>query len=172
MPSRRIEQTFQCTPDTFWHRVFFDPEYNRRLFLERLRFERWEQISHTPTADGFRRVVEVVPRLGEVPAAIKALLKDGAGYREEGEFIASKSLYCLNAIPHVRPDRIHISGEMLVEPLGPGQCKRTYTGVVKVDLFGVGGLLEQRLLDDVDKGYSRAGEVTERFIEDMGLRGT
>jgi Protein of unknown function (DUF2505) len=171
MATRRIEQFFECSVGTFW-KSFFDLEYNRKLFIERLRFETWQQLSHTPTADGFRRVVQVVPRVGDVPAAIKGLMKNGAGYREEGEFIESQSLYRLRAVPNSLPDRVHITGEMRVEPAGENRCKRSYLAVVEAKVMLVGGLLENRILDDTEKGYQRAEEVTARWLEETGTRGT
>jgi Protein of unknown function (DUF2505) len=172
MATRRIEHTFECSVDTFWDHVFFNLAFNQRLFIERMRFERWEETSHTPTADGFRRVVEVVPRVGDLPAAIKGLMKEGTGYREEGEFFRSQSLYRVRAIPQTLADRIHISGDMRVETLAPNRCRRTYVGQVEAKVFGVGGIIENRILDDIDKGYQRGQEVTELWLRETGRLGT
>jgi Protein of unknown function (DUF2505) len=172
MATRRIEHSFECSVETFWDHVFFNPAFSQKLFIERMRFERWEETSHTPTADGFRRIVEVVPRVGELPAPIKALLKDGAGYREEGEFFRSQSLYRVRAIPRSLPDRILISGDMRVESLGPNRCKRSYVGKVEAKVFGIGGIVENRILDDIDKGYQRGSEVTQSWLVDTQRVGT
>jgi hypothetical protein len=162
-----MEHVFACDPDTFWNRAFFAPEYNRKLYLERLRFERWEELERVDTPDGFRRVIEAVPRVGDLPGPIKALLKQGVGYREEGEYFRSQSRYVVRVVPSSLADRLDIRAEISVRPEGNGSCRRTNMTSAQAKVFGVGGMLETRILDDVDKSTRKSAEFTEQWLREL-----
>ncbi len=67
-----IRHPYAIEPDAFWRELFFDAEYNRKLYLEGLRFEGFEVLEETNPPDGRRtRKVHVKPRF-EAPAARKA----------------------------------------------------------------------------------------------------
>jgi hypothetical protein len=166
MQKRRIEHTFDCEPDTYWDDAFFNPEYNTKLFLERLRFERWEVIEQVDTDDGFRRIIEAVPRVGDLPGPIKSLLKNGAGYREEGEFRRAESRYTLSVTSKSLGSKLLVTGDMSVQALGDGRCRREYECTVTAKVFGVGGMLERRVLDDWERSYLKAAEFTVQWLSD------
>ena len=169
MQKRRIEHTFDCEPHTYWEGAFFNPEYNAKLFLERLRFERWELIEQVDTDDGFRRIIEAVPRVGDLPGPIKSLLKNGAGYREEGEFFRSESRYRLRVTSRSLGDKLLVTGDMSVRALDGGRCRRGYECAVDAKVFGVGGMIERRVLDDWERSYRKAAEFTASWLSDNAL---
>lgn len=171
MADRRIEHNFDCSVNTFWSEVFLNQDYNQALFRERLRFERWEVVSQTETATGLARVVEAVPRVGEMPGPLRAILKNGVGYTEHGEFNRAESLYTLKAVSHSLPDKLMLTGEMRVTADGEGRCRRVHMAHAKAKVFGVGGLLEGRVLDGVEKSYNRAAEFTHDWLRERDLVG-
>jgi hypothetical protein len=164
MAERRIEHDFECNTDTYWD-IFFSPEFNHSLFVERLHFERWEITSTQETPHGFRRVVEAIPPARNLPGPLKAILKRGTGYREEGEFNRADSTYRLVAISHSLPEKLVVSGKVHVVSRGENQCRRSYDAVVQAKLFGLGGLLEERVLADVEKSLNRAAEHTAAWLK-------
>lgn len=168
MTERRVEHSFDCDSETFWDSTFFDPVFNRALFVERLKFERWEEIERVDTPGGFRRIIEAVPRVGDLPGPIKALLQEGAGYREVGEFLRAQSKYRFTVITKSVPERLKIGGEVEVLSLGPGRCQRSYTTRVEAKIFGVGGMLEKRILDDLTKGYEKGAAFTMDWLRTRG----
>lgn len=159
MATRRVEHTFNCDVDTYWQRFFLDQAANEALYLRHLGFSKWELVNQEPTADGVKRTVEAVPSTQDVPGPLKKLLAGGLGYREEGEWIKSQSRYLVRVIPNSLPDKMDIRGEMRVVADGAG-CRRIYDADVTVRVFGVGGLLEGRILDDVVKSYDAAAVFT------------
>lgn len=160
---RRITHTFQCDPETYW-KNFFDPEYGRALFVNRLQFEQWDIVEQADTEDGLRRVIEAVPRVGDLPGPIKALIKNGTGYREEGEFFRSQQRYHTRIIPASLGDRLEVKGDMFVERLGEGRCQRHYDCEVVAHIRLIGSMLEKRVLDDVEKSYGKAAEFTQEWL--------
>lgn len=163
MATKQISHVFDCDVDTFWTKFFLDEEFNRQLFIDRLGFSRWEVIRTESTEDGIKRVVEAAPSTKDIPGPLKKALQNGLGYREEGVWSRSKSLYTLRVTPASLPDQIEITGEMRVTPEGAG-CRRTYDAFVNARIFVVGGLLEGRLLSDVAKSYDEAAAFSREWL--------
>jgi hypothetical protein len=169
MKERRIEHTYGCSEAVFWEKIFTDDAYNRTLFIEELHFEAWRVVSSEERGGEIHRVVEAVPSLGDLPGALKRLLSDGVGYEERGVLEIAKRRYRLEAIPRSLSGKLSISGELTTSPLGERSCRRTYVARVEARVFGVSGLIEQRLLDDVERSYVKAAVFTNRWITDHGL---
>lgn len=163
MATKQISHTFECDVDTYWNKFFLDEEFNRQLFIDRLGFSKWELVRSEETADGVKRVVEASPSTKDIPGPLKKVLQNGLGYREEGVWSRSKSLYTLRVTPASLPDQIEITGEMRVTPEGTG-CRRTYDAFVSARIFMVGGLLEGRLLADVEKSYDEAAAFSREWL--------
>lgn len=164
MAERRIEHAFECDPEAYWE-LFFSAEFNRKLFLERLRFQRWEVTKTEPTAHGFRRRVEAEPPPLNLPGPLARVFKGGIGYSEDGEYDKDRSLYTLRAVSNSLPDRLLVSGEISVVP-DPRGCKRIYVSKVTAKVFGVGGLIEDRVLSDLERSLNKAAEFTEKWLKE------
>src|SRR5688500_20222904 len=96
----RVDHTLECSEDVFWDRVFLDESYNRTLFVQNLKFASWREAKRE-TKDGLlHRVVEAVPPIGEVPAALKAVIGQGAGYEERGVLDRAKKTYRIEVVPN------------------------------------------------------------------------
>lgn len=163
MAQRRIEHTFDCDVETFWRELFLSEAFNKKLFLEHLDFSRWDLVKQEETTDGVHRVVEASPSTRDIPGPLKRVLKQGLGYREEGEWSRSKSEYVLRVTPNSLPDKLDISGEMRVLPEGSG-CRRIYDAHVKANILAVGGLLESRMLDDIVQSYERSAQFSREWL--------
>jgi hypothetical protein len=169
MADVRIEHVFNCSADTFWEKIFLDEEFNRRLFTQILGFPVWKEVKREETGDEIRRVVEVVPKLGDLPGPIKKLIGEGVGYREEGVYDRKTRRYKLNIIPNKLTDKLTVKGEIFTEPAGDNKIKRVYTANVEARVFGVGGMLEKRLVADMENGYAEGAKFTNQYIAEKGL---
>lgn len=163
MATRRIEHTFDCDVETFWAEFFLNEEFNKRLFIDRLGFSKWEVVKSETTDDGLRRVVEAIPSSKDLPAPLRKALQGGLGYREEGEWSRSQSRYTLRVIPASLPDKIDVRGEMRVVADGAG-CRRIYDAEATARILMVGGLLETRLLNDVAESYEVAAAFSREWL--------
>lgn len=169
MAEVRIVHTYECSEDTFWGKIFLDREYNRRLFLEALGFPRWEVLSEEDGPDEVKRVVEVTPKLGDLPGPLKKILGDGLSYKEEGVFDKKTRRYVSKVIPNRMADKLHVRGEMTTEKLGDNQCRRVFVCTVKADVFGIGGMIEKRTIADMEASYAIAARFTNQYIAEKGL---
>jgi Protein of unknown function (DUF2505) len=165
MADARIEHVIQCTDDRFWT-VFFDLEYNKELFLRELRFESWKLVSLEDKGDRIERVVDVVPKVGDLPGPLKKLAEGGAGYRERDVFDKKAKRMSLNVEPSVLSGKLTISGTMRTEPVGDDQCRRIYDTSVVAKVFGIGGMIESRILQDVKASYDKAAAFTNRWVKE------
>lgn len=170
MASRRIEHEFFCSEQVFWDRVFLDEEYNRRLFLEELRFIKHREVRREDRGDHLFRVVEVVPRVGDLPLALKKIVGDSAGYTEEGKLERDPRRYKIHVIPNKLADKLKIDGELYTQPLGDNRCLRVFEVEVTARILGVGGLLEKHILADLVASYDASAKFTNRFIREKGLQ--
>ncbi len=164
----RIEHTFDCTEDTYWTKIFFDEEYNRRLFLDALSFEKFSVVSLTDTPTGRRRVVDAVPKLDDLPGPLKKVIGEGIGYRETGEYDAAKNRVKTTVVTSRLSDKIQIEGELWTEGAG-AKCKRLFECRVTAKIFGIGGMIEKRVCQDMQQSYATAAKFTNAFIAEKKL---
>ncbi|MDQ2642731.1 MAG: DUF2505 domain-containing protein [Myxococcota bacterium] len=164
----RVDHTLECSEDVFWDRVFLDDEYNRGLFVQNLKFTSWRELRRE-TRDGLvHRVVEAVPPVGDVPAALKAVIGQGAGYEERGVLDRAKKTYKIQVVPNRLADKVDVKLEISTSPVGEGQCRRSVRGTISAKIPLVGGILEKKLLADLEKSYAKSVDYTNRFAKDKG----
>lgn len=166
MTERRIEHIYNCSENVFWEEVFLDPEYNRTLYVDQFHFESWELISEEVVGDELHRTVRAVPQVPDLPGPLKKLARDGVGYTEKGILNRSQRKYRLTVTPQSMASKLEIHGELSTEPLGEHQCRRVYVGTVVAKVFGVGGMIEQRILDDISRSYNKAAAFTNAWLAD------
>ena len=169
MVRARIEHTFNCDADTFWDKVFFDDEYNRRLFLEALSFEGWRQVRLDASETRVERVVDAKPNMPDLPAPLKKLAERGLGYRETVVFDKKTRVLKTEIEPESLKGKLSIRGEIRCEPAGPGKCRRVYDTNIEAKVFGVGGMIEKRMLADIEDGYAKAAVFTNAYLAEKGL---
>jgi hypothetical protein len=169
MPDFRIEHTFNCSEETFWTKVFLDDEYNRQLFLERLKFSvcgcsrtttaatrssaSWRQPRRSATCPG-----RSSPSSATTPAIRAGLLDRGA------------KRYTATVVPNRLADKINVKIEISTVADGQNRCRRIARGSVNVKMmFPVGGLLEKKMIGDLEKSYAKSADFTNEFVTKKSL---
>jgi hypothetical protein len=168
MTQARIEHTFNCSPETFWDKIFFDEEYNQRLFVEALRFESWNVARFEDSGDRIVRVVDATPKI-DVPAALKKFAEKGLGYRETSIFDKQTRVLKNTVEPESLKGKLSVGGEIRAEPAGERRCRRIFDLSVEAKVFGVGGMIEKRIISDIQDNYEKAAVFTNAFIAEKGL---
>jgi hypothetical protein len=170
MPSFRLEHDFECSEDTYWERVFFDEEYNRRLFNDELRFPEWKVLDQKDEGSRVVRNLRARPPIDDLPGPLKAVVGDGAGYEERGVYERSSHRYEAKVTPNRLADKVTVTLAMTTEKLGDERCRRVVTGSVTAKIFMVGALLEQKMIADLTRSYEKSAVFTNRFLSEKGLR--
>jgi hypothetical protein len=164
-----IRHNFETDIETFWSKVFFDPEYNRSLYLDYLGFTTFQILEDRTDPDGKRhRRLEVVPKV-QLPAAARKLFGDSAGYTEVGTFDPATGRYQAELIANVSADKIKTTLELWLEPRGEKLCERVANIDNRVKIFGLGTLLEGFVEQQTRDQFSRGTEFTNRWIKEHGL---
>lgn len=162
-----IRHPYAIEPDAFWRELFFDAEYNRKLYLEGLRFEGFEVLEETNPPDGRRtRKVHVKPRF-EAPAAMRSMIGDSMSYVEDGRLELTgpnTPRWISKVLPSAMADKTRVTAEMWLERTGPGQSDRVATFEIEVKMFGVGGMVEKMLEKSMRENYQKAAEFTNEWI--------
>ena len=169
MAEIRIGHVFDCSADTYWDKLFFDTEYNERMFKEGLEFPKFEVVSVEETDTEIRRVFNVVPKLGAMPGPLKKVVGDSFGYREDGRFDRKSRVYTLTITPSSLASKLTLGGTITTEPAGEGKISRVLNFKVTAKIFGVGGLLEKQTLSDTKANYDKAAKFTNAFLAEKGL---
>ncbi|MCS6798362.1 MAG: DUF2505 domain-containing protein [Myxococcota bacterium] len=154
--------------ETYWSRVFFDPEYNRRLYLEGLSFASFEWLSYEQLPGGDRtRRMRMVP--SDVPAIVRRVAGDAISYVEEGRWDARTRRWTFAIVPNRLAERVRICGTLWVEPCGPRRIERICENEVEVRVLGVGGAIENYLVRTSRDSFEKAAAFTNRFLAERGL---
>src|SRR5882762_3664268 len=169
MASTRIEHEFDCTEATFWQMTFFDQEFNRRLYLETLKFPVWKVVEEKITDETLERRVEVQPLVENVPGAVKKLLGDRFGYVEEGKLDRKQNRYRFRVLPTAMPDKTTISGEMRTERLGDNRIRRIVEFSIEVKVMMLGKMVEQKTIEDTRASYDKMAVLFRQYLKEKGL---
>jgi hypothetical protein len=164
----RIAHRFDCDERTFWDRIFFDEAFNRDMYLHHLQFQNWQVIEQKETDAAILRTVTVTPKVGDLPGAIKSLIGDNLSYREVGVFDKQKRRYKVNVVPNVLADKLAVVAETWVEAIGANQCNRIFEADVTVKVFGVGGIIEKRVIADLQLSYNAGAVFTVEYLKRQG----
>jgi hypothetical protein len=168
MPSFRVENVFECSESTFWEKVFFDAEYNRRLFYDELHFAEWRELEHKDEGERVHRFVKAQPPMGDLPGPLKAAIGDGAGYEERGVFVRATRRYDANVRPNVLGDKVTVTLIFRTEPIDEKRCRRIVDGTVVARVIFIGSMLEQRMCQDLSRSYEKSATFTNRFLSEKG----
>jgi len=165
----RISHPMNTDADTYWNKIFFDKEYNDKLFKDHLRFSKFNILELRKDPDGtVHKRVDCNPGV-ELPGAIKKVLGDLSGYLEEGVFDPMAKRYRARITPGAAADKIRTHIEIFVASSGSGRSERVVEVDNEVKIFGVGKLAEKFLEQQLRTTYGAAAEFTNCWISDKGL---
>lgn len=162
-----IRHPYAVEPEEFWRDVFFDREYNEKMYREGLQFEAFDIVEETTPADGRRtRKIRVTPKL-DAPGPIRKLIGDSFSYVEEGRLEITgpnTPRWISRVLPSKLADKSTVKAEMWLERTGPGQSDRVAEFDVEVKIFGVGGMVEKFLEKSMRENYQKAAEFTNQWL--------
>ena len=169
MPEITLRHEIDTDEDTFWQLVF-NEEFNKELYGKALKFPRWELLEMKEDDAKITRRVAVQPATKDLPAPVRKVLGgDALSYVEEGTFDKKTKRYTFKVVPSMMPDKTKVSGELWVEKLGEKKISRMCRMSVEVKIFMVGGMVEDRILKDLQVSYDESTPVTNAYIKSHSL---
>jgi hypothetical protein len=164
----QIRDAFDISVERFWESVFFDEEYNRRLYLDALGFTGFELRENARTDGGWRRVLWAEPG-AEAPAPVRKVA-GSIGYTETGRYDPADGVYRFQMRTDRASERIDMRGRIWAEARSDATCERVVELEVAVDIPVIGGSVERFIERTNRESYRKAAAFTERFIDEKGLR--
>ncbi len=169
MPDLTLRHEIDTDEDTYWARCVFDADFNKKLYIDALKFPEWKLVDSKDDDAKTWRKVQVDPPTGNMPAAVKKVLGDRLSYVEEGTFDKKTKRYSFKVTPSTLADKTKVAGEMWVEKLGDKKIARLLKISVEVKVFIVGGMVEDRILSDLRSSYDKGTSFTNQYIKENGL---
>lgn len=157
-----VRHAFAMSPDDFWSKLFFDDDFNARLFEEALGFDKYEIIERIESTSGdLVRTARIVPHL-DYPAPLRRLLGERVWYFEKGYFDASTSTWrTLLEVPALG-DKFDVRTTMHLEPRGAGS-DRVIAVTIDARIFGVGKLLVSFMERSMRDSYGKVADFTNAW---------
>ncbi len=158
-----LRHAIDADPATFWE-TFFDPAYNAAVFSPRLLdMELYETLLEEHEPDGSRtRTMRLRPKV-KIPRLLRGLLGATFEYTEEGRFDASQGVWSWRIIPGRFADKTDVRGRDQVEPRDGGVTRR-FEAEVRVDVPGLGGMVERFIEARVRDNHERAAVFMNRWL--------
>src|SRR5688500_861231 len=122
--SFQSRHTFDTDVDTYWSKVFFEEEFQRRLYLDALKFKGYELISRKDEPDGtILKSIRTEPE-SEAPAVVKKLIGDSIAYVENGRWDPRTKIWKYEIVTTKMSDKVKIGGDFWVEARGDKKIER------------------------------------------------
>ncbi len=164
-----IRHTWNVTEEDYWPKIFFNDDYNLRLYKEGLQFPGYEVLEAKEHPDGSRtRKLRIEPK-ADAPTVVKKLIGDSLQYTEEGRWDPKTRRWSYAVTLSKLADKITIKGEFWVEKRGDKQIERICDVDVNVRIFGVGGVVESFIEKTTRESYEKTGKFTTAYIREHNL---
>jgi hypothetical protein len=157
-----LTHVIDCDADTFW-KLFLDPEYNKKLYLEGLGFKAFDILEMTPE----KRHLKAVPKMN-VPAAVAKLLGDSFGYEDQGSLDKASGVFRWKMTPNTLQGKLSTSGTVKIESASDKKIRRLSEATVEASVFGLGGVLESAAEKEVREGLEKEIEFMRRWLTKAG----
>ncbi len=168
MPEVTLRHEMDCTEDTYWNRCIFDEEYNRRLFLDALKFPGFTLLESTDDAEKKTKKARIDPPVTGMPGPVKKAIGDRFSYVEDGVYDKKTKRYRCVITPSMFPDKTKVTAELWCEPLGEKRIARSVRVSVEVKVFMLGSMIEDKILQDLRHSYDVAATFTNEFVKEKG----
>ncbi len=155
-----VTHVFETDVETYW-KTFFDPEYNKKLYLEGLGFPHYEMLENSES----KRRMKVTPKMN-VPGPVAKILGDNFGYEEQGTFDKAGNIYRWKMVPNTLADKMTTTGFAKIEQAGDGKVKRTSEANIEAKVFAVGGLLESTAEKEVRESWEKEAAYMSRYLKE------
>ena len=160
---------FNTDADTYWSKIFFDPAYNRGVYLDTLQFKKWETVELTGEDGGPRTRKQILEPKSDAPAVVQKLVGGSISYVEQGRFDPTTRIWTYDISLSKLGDKVRIGGKFWVEPRGDKRIERICDVDLNVNIFGVGGVVEKFIEKETRDSYEKTTSFTNEWIRKQGL---
>jgi hypothetical protein len=163
MPTVTFSHEINCDEDTFW-KIFFDKEFNERLYKDALQFPDWKQVSFDESDTKTTRTTAGQPKLDDVPGPVAKIIGNGFRYTENGTLDKATKVWSWKLIPSMLADKVKQEGKMTIKPAGDGKVKRTVELFIEAKVFPISGMLESTTEKNMRAGWDKSATFMNKWI--------
>lgn len=157
-----VTHEINCDAETFW-KVFFDKEFNEKLYRSGLGFPEFNIIDQKETDKELIRKVVGQPKM-EMPGPVAKLLGSGFKYTEDGSFDKASKVWRWKMIPSTLADKMRNEGSMRIEPVGDNKVRRVAEILIEAKIFGIGGMLESTAEKQLRAGWDESAVYMNKHL--------
>ncbi len=157
-----LTHEINCDTETFW-KIFFDKEFNEKLFREHLGFPKFDILECRETAESVYRKIYGMPKM-DVPGPVAKLLGSSFSYTEEGTFDRKTGVWKWKMTASALADKLRNEGAVRVETAGEGKVRRIADITSEAKVFGVGGLIEGATEKNMRAGWDASAAYMNKWI--------
>lgn len=158
-----IDNTFTGISRDAYEKLFLDETFNEAM--KAVAGLKTRELLESRQDNGrLYRKIKVIPDR-ELPAIMKKLANGDLVNTEDSWFDPVKHQLEWKSAMSVMTDKIKVSG--LIEFLeAPGGARRRLNGEIKVSIFGVGGMIEKAVVDNIVETYVKITAFTQKWINE------
>jgi hypothetical protein len=159
-----LRNTFDISPDAYWKDIFFNHDFLERMYKEALACVSVAFLEDTgDSAQGRTRRFTFTQKL-DAPGPIRKLFGETTTMEERGQFDVASKRWRFTMLPDRMADKVRITGETWLSPVGDGKVERVDELDYAVSIFGVGGLVEKFMASATAESFEKQVAFTREYI--------
>jgi hypothetical protein len=163
-----VRHELGCSAEEYWDKCIFDEGFNRALYVGHLHFHGVESVESRDVGDRRTKKATISPSLAGFPGPVKKLAGDALKYSEDGYLDKKTGRYHAKITPSTLADKTHVESELWCEPSPTGdanRCVRVARVKVEVKLFGLGSLVEEKIMRDIHASYDAEAACVAEWVK-------
>ncbi len=169
MANLSVSHDYDCSANTFFFECMLNRAYNEELYRS-LGFPAFEWLELRDNGATRFRKIRVVPSSGQLPAVVQKIVGEGMAYIEEGTFDVATMRFDFRVVPTVLADKADIRGSIWCTAR-PGGVVRHARFDAQIKVFGIGSIIEEKMLENYKRSFDSAAAFTRGYLERNGLLG-
>ncbi|MEP7126077.1 MAG: DUF2505 domain-containing protein [Byssovorax sp.] len=157
-----VTHEINTTVEGFW-KLFFDKEFNEKLYLEGLGFPEYKTLEQNDTDAQITRKVRGTPKMN-MPGPVAKLMGSNFSYVEDGTFDKASKVWKWKLTPSTLADKMTNTGSVRVEAVGDTRVRRVADLLIEAKIFGLGGLIESSAEKQLRDGWDQSAVFMNKYI--------
>jgi hypothetical protein len=164
MPTVTLKHEIDCGEERFW-KLFFDKEFNERLYREALGFPYFEVVDTQETDTKITRRAKGQPKMN-MPGAVQKILGSNFRYTEDGTYDKATKIFRWKMVPSTLEGKIIQDGNVRVEKIGDDKVNRIVQLIIEAKVMLVGGLIESTAEKQLRDGWNSSHRFMNQWLKD------
>jgi hypothetical protein len=161
---KTIRHRFGVDQTRWWPDVFLTSSYQEALHRKGLGCVDCSIDEIVVDAQGRTHIALWTEPRVNAPPIVRKVIGERLKYREEGIYDPATGRYQFRVIPSTLANASDITGTLWIEPVGRGQIERVCELQCKINVFGVGRIVEAFVGRSYEKDISKAAEFTQQWL--------